>query len=63
MHFERVCALSQGLEESWSLPPQEWAQPYGSEPGVLGQGTEVTENPVPAQWDECYLTRPQFPHI
>lgn len=34
VHFERVCELSQGLEESWSLPPQEWAQPYGSEPGV-----------------------------
>lgn len=62
VHFERVCGLSQGSEESWSLPPQEWAQPYGSEPGVLGQGRGVAESPVPARWGD-YLTRPQFSHI
>lgn len=36
--FERVCGLSQGSEESWSLPPQEWALLFGSEPGTLGSG-------------------------
>lgn len=63
MHFERVCGLSQGSEESWSLPPQEWALLFGSESETLGQGRGVSERPVPTQWDKCYLSRPQFPHL
>lgn len=63
VHFERACGLSQGTAESWSLPPQEWALLYHSEPGTLGQGRRVTEQPVPTQGDKCYLSRPQFPHL
>lgn len=63
VHFERVCGLSQGSEESWSLPPQEWALLFGSESETLGQGRGVSERPVPTQWDKCYLSRPQFPHL
>lgn len=63
VHFERACGLSQGSAESWSLPPQEWALLYRSEPGTLGQGKGVTEQPNLTQGDKCCLSRAQFPHL